>query len=373
MVEIVVDDRGAIGDQHCDRMGSMRYKSFEIERVGGPEVLRLTESPLRAPNEEEVRLRVHYTGVGFTDILMCYGNYPYAPPMPFVPGYEVVGVVDAVGAEVRNVSEGQRVAALTVHGGYSEYIYLEHTELVPVPDEVDGIEAVSLILNYVTAYQMLHRIARAEPGQVALITGAGGGVGNALLQLGKLTEMGSLYGLSSPGRHSLVERLGGIPIDYRKGDFRDVIRRREPQGVDAVFDGIGGAFARRGYRLLRPGGTLVAFGITGSLRDGRAHKLASILSYLVPFALNAVPDGRRATFYGITRLYRSDPNPFRTDLEVLFRLVSERRLEPVVADVMPLTDAPRALQRLADGGVNGKLVLQCTQEGEPGRRDGRDA
>ena len=132
------------------------------------------------------------------------GNYIYAPKIPFVPGYEIVGVVDAIGKGVTGIFVGQRVAALTVHGGYAEYIYLPPEELIPVPNDLKAAEAVSLILNYVTAYQMLHRMARVYSGQSILITGASGGVGNALLQLGLLAELKTMYGLTSKRKRDLV-------------------------------------------------------------------------------------------------------------------------------------------------------------------------
>src|SRR5574342_1090206 len=142
----------------------MNYKSVIITRKGPPSVLQVVEKQLRPPAAGEVRVRILYTGVGFTDLIMRYGNYRFAPPIPFVPGYEIVGIVEALGAEVTGITAGQRVAALTVHGGYAEYIYLPPHELVPVPDGLDAVEAVSLILNYVTAYQMLHRVAGVRSG-----------------------------------------------------------------------------------------------------------------------------------------------------------------------------------------------------------------
>jgi NADPH:quinone reductase-like Zn-dependent oxidoreductase len=337
----------------------VNYKSVIITKIGGPEVLQLVDTPLRIPDDNETRIKILYAGVGFTDILMRYGNYIYAPKIPFVPGYEIVGIVDLVGKGVTGISVGQRVAALTVHGGYAEYIYLPPENLIPVPSELAASEAVSLILNYVTAYQMLHRMAHVQEGQTILITGASGGVGSALLQLGRLAGLKTMYGLTSKKKHELVAQLGGIPIDYTKTDFLDYVRSREPHGIDAVFDSIGGRFALSGYRTLRRDGILVSFGVTGAIKNGKVNKFSTLVSYITPSILNLLPDGKRATFYGITRLYRKDPNQFREDLQKLFRLLAERKIKPIIAGIIPLSEATKANEMLERGDVQGKLVLRC--------------
>lgn len=337
----------------------MNYKSVIITRKGSPQVLQVVENPLRSPGAGEIRLKTLYTGVGFTDVIMRYGYYPYAPKIPFVPGYEIIGIVDALGDGVTGIALGQKVAALTVYGGYAEYIYLPPKALVPVPDGLDDVEALSLILNYVTAYQMLHRVAQVQSGQVVLITGASGGVGNALLQLGQLSGL-RMYGLASKKKHELVARLGGIPIDYRGDDVSQFISSREPSGLDAVFDALGGRSAWPGYQLLRRGGILVSFGVTASVQNGQSNDLAGLAGLVLPFLLNILPDGKRATFYGITRLYRRDPQPFREDLPRLFQLLAEGKVKPVIAGVFPLTEAAQVNEMLEKGDVQGKLVLKCS-------------
>jgi len=174
----------------------MKYKSVVLTKKGPPEVLQIIEKDLRPPQAGEALIRVLATGVGRTDIVMRYGYYPFAPKTPFVPGYEIVGVVEAVGENVTRVEVGDRVAALTVHGGYAEYIYLNKDDLVKVSEALDPSQAAALILNYGTAYQILHRLARVKSGDQILITGASGGVGTALLQLGKLANL-TMYGTAS--------------------------------------------------------------------------------------------------------------------------------------------------------------------------------
>src|SRR3954471_1278253 len=190
-----------------------KFRAIQLSGKGAArDVLKLVEQDKRDPGPGEVRVRVLCTGVGFTDVIMRTGNYPYAPKLPFTPGYEVVGEVDAVGSGVSGWKPGDRVAALIVHRGYAEYAYLDPADLVRVPDGLDPGEVVCLILNYVTAYQMLHRSANVRQGQSVVITGAAGGVGSALLELGRLAGLGKMYGVASGPKHAAVEALGGIPI-----------------------------------------------------------------------------------------------------------------------------------------------------------------
>ena len=180
----------------------MNYKSVVVTRRGGPEILQIVEKDLRPPAPKEARIKVLATGVGRTDINYRYGYSPFSPRVPFVPGYEVMGVVDAVGAGVTNVSVGDRVAALTGYGGYTEMIYLGEEHLVQVPASLAPGDVVTLVLNYVSAYQMLHRVAKVAAGQKALIIGASGGVGSAL------ERASILYDSWKPPARRAIEKAG---------------------------------------------------------------------------------------------------------------------------------------------------------------------
>src|SRR6266700_5667447 len=208
-------------------------KSVVISRIGGPEVLQLVDRDLPDPKSGEVRVKVLTTGVAYADVLMRYGLYYGVPPLPYAPGYDIVGVIENVGSDVSRFKIGDTVAALTVTGGYSQFIVLPETELVSVPLGLDPAEAVSLVLNYTTAYQMLHRIAKVQKGSRVLIHGAAGGVGTAALELGRLAGL-EMYGTASHGKHEMVRALGGKPIDYKNEDFVSVVRQATGEGVDVV-------------------------------------------------------------------------------------------------------------------------------------------
>src|SRR5436309_5907093 len=246
----------------------MRHTRIIVTYYGGPDALRVVEEECPEPKEREVRVKVLAAGVCLPDLLMREGVHPETPRLPFTPGWDLVGVVDRLGDGVAGIEPGQIVAALPIHGAYAEFVCLPQRELVPVPSGLDAAEAVSLILNYVTAYQMLHRSAKVRSGQRVLIHGAAGGVGSAFLQLGRLAELEMYSTCSSPGA-SAVSDLGAIPIDYQHQDFVKEIHRLTSAGVDVVFDSIGGTHIWRSRKALRPGGRVVAYGLTSSLREGR--------------------------------------------------------------------------------------------------------
>jgi NADPH:quinone reductase-like Zn-dependent oxidoreductase len=327
------------------------YRAVMLTRKGGPEVLEVVELPLAPPGHGQVRVRVLAAGVGATDLLMLAGNYPFAPKIPFVPGYEIAGVVDAIGDGVSGLAVGQRVAALTVHGGFAEYLVREAEHFTPIPEGVSDRDAAAVILNCVTAWQMVHRIAPVRPGQIALVTGASGGVGIATLELLRLAEV-KAYGAASTSKHAAVRALGGIPIDYRAGRIDRLVRAIEPRGVDYVFDAVGGANIGPCIGALRRGGTLVGFGFMSN--PGALGKAAMFANIFFGSRLR----GRKGTFYGISMLYRRDPRPFREDLPKIFGLLEHKKVSPLIARTFPLLEARKAIELLASGTVEGKIVLE---------------
>ena len=171
----------------------MKHTRIIVSHYGGPDALQVIEEECPKPKDGEVRVRVFAAGVAMPDIMAREGVHPETPPVPYTPGWDLVGEVDLLGNGVSGIEPGQIVAAMPIHGAYAQFVCLPQHELVPVPPGLDAAEAVSLILNYITAYQMLHRSAKVKPGQRVLIHGASGGVGSALLQLGRLAGL-TMYG-----------------------------------------------------------------------------------------------------------------------------------------------------------------------------------
>ena len=268
---------------------SSTYCAVMLTRKGGPGALQIVELPLAPPGPGQLRIRVMAAGVGATDVMMLSGNYPFAPKIPFVPGYEVAGVVDAIGQGVFGFELGQRVAALTVYGGFAEYLVREAEHFLPVPDGVSDRDAAAVILNYITAWQMIHRIAKVQQGQRALVTGASGGVGTAALELLRLAGA-KTYGAASPAKHAMVRSLGATPVNYREGRLDTLMHQIEPGGVDHVLDAVGGANIGPCIGALRRGGTLVGFGFMGA--PGILPKIAMFSNLFVGARLR----GRRGHF-----------------------------------------------------------------------------
>lgn len=345
----------------------MKHTRIVVTHYGGPDALQVLEEECPEPNPGEVRVRVLAAGVALPDVMAREGIHPEAPPVPFTPGWDLVGVVDRLGDGVSGIDLGQIVAAMPIHGAYAEFVCLSHRELVPVPPGSDAAEAVSVILNYITAYQMLHRSAKVQPGQRPLIHGAAGGVGTALLQLGRLAGL-EMYGTCSSRGASAVAELGAVPIDYKTQDFVKEIRRLTNDGVHVVLDPIGGAHLWQSRKALRPGGMVVGYGLVTSirgegLRSGRPGRRQRFRGTAI-FALYIVggwvlPGRKRVVPYSIQTLKRLKPAWFRQDLITLFDLLRQRRIKPLIARRFLLAEARHAHELLEQGGVTGKIVLRC--------------
>jgi len=343
----------------------MKHTRIIVTHYGGPDALQILEEECPEPGRGEVRVKVLAAGVSLPDVFAREGVHPETPRPPFTPGWDLVGVVDKTGAEVSGIDPGQMVAAMPISGAYAQYVCLPRRELIPVPPGLDVAETVALVLNYITAYQMLHHSASVKSGQRALVHGAAGGVGTALLQLGRLAGL-QMYGTCSARGASTVSELGGIPIDYRTRDFVEEISRLTGDGVDVIFDPIGGAHLWQSRKALRPGGRVVGYGLSSSLRGegltsshpGRRQRFRGTAVFAAYIARSLLSPGRKRVIpYSIQTLKRMRPALFREDLTTLFNLLQQRRIKPLIAGRFPLAEARRAQEMLERGGVIGKIVL----------------
>ncbi len=334
----------------------MKHHRVVVTRHGGPDVLQVVEEDLPEPRAGEVRVKVLSAGVSAFDLMFRRSGWlPGTPRVPFTLGEDVVGVVDKLGTGVSSLNPGQTVAGgtgfLGVGGGYAEYICLLDSELVPVPSGLDPAEAVCVVVNYLTAHQHLHQIARVRSGERILVHGAAGGVGTALLQLGNLAGL-EMYGTASKHNHELVSALGATPIDYRTEDFVERIHSLTGNGVDAVVDPVGGArHLWRSYRALGKGGRLVWLGSAATNKQGLR---VGPLSMLMVFLLKLIPDGKQVP---LAPDLSKDNAWYRETLTELFDLLAAGKIKPVVAERIPLFEAARAHELLERGGYAGKVVL----------------
>jgi len=328
----------------------------------------MIEEECPEPKFGEVRVKVKAAGVALPDIMAREGIHPETPRVPYTPGWDFVGTVDRVGEGVSGFEPGQVVSAMPIHGAYSEFVCMPAKKLIPVPPGLDPAEAVSLVLNYITAYQMMHRSAKVKPGQSVLIHGASGGVGTALLQLGGVMGL-EMYGTCSSRGAQTVSDLGGIPIDYQHQDYFEEIHRLKGEGVNVVFDPIGGAHTWDSRKALLPGGRVVGYGNTTSLRGkgltsgrpGRRNRLHGLPIYALYIAGGWLLPGRKRVIpYSIQTLMRLKPANFRQDLITLFDLLRQNKIKPLIAQRFPLVEARQAHELLGKGGVIGKIVLEMS-------------
>lgn len=345
----------------------------EIRKTGGVGQLELVKRPLALPGPAQVLIRVEATGVAFADVMMREGVYPVRTAQDIrqgtnkmgrsnkglTPGYDVVGVVENVGDGVSHVTPGQRVVALTQTGGYAQYVIAEAALTLPCPDDIPAPEAVALVLNYLTAYQMLTRSARVRPGETVLIHGAAGGVGEALVQIAALLECKSYGTVSERKLAGLPGNPGFTPINYQKDPFESEIRLYEPEGVDAVFDAIGGQHLKRSYAALRLGGRVVTYGMSTSIGRSRRNLPRAAIELLrsVFLPLTLFVDGKGVLGYNIWETAVTCPQWFTEDLSQLLAYYHAGVLKPRIAKVLPLSEVREAHRLIQTAELAGKIVL----------------
>jgi NADPH:quinone reductase-like Zn-dependent oxidoreductase len=331
-----------------------------------PSGLRLVQRTLPAPSAGQARVRVESTAVSFAESAMRRGRYQGQPKFPFVPGYDLVGVVEAVGPGVDRALIGRRVAALTKTGAWATAVLLAAAELVEVPDGVAADEAETLVVNGLTAYQMLHGSAQVRAGQTVLVLGASGGVGTILVQLARQAGV-RVIGTAGPRHHEALRALGAEPIDYHDSDLAARVRELAPDGVDAVFDHLGGASVDLSYRLLNRTGSLISYSIASHL-DDRTPVLLTFMVLLSKLTYwNYLPTGRHASFYNV---WAGAGKPgsakraaflarMRDDLTHVFGLLRDGKLTAKIAARFPLTEAAAALELSESSGRTalGKIIL----------------
>lgn len=325
-----------------------------------PSGLQIATEPVPTPGAGQLLVQVEATGISFAERSMRRGRYFGQPRFPFTPGYDLVGRVLAVGPTGDRRLIGQRVATMTKTGAWATHAVVQARDSVVVPDGIPPEEAETVVVNGVTAWQMLHRAAKVEPGGIALVFGANGGVGGILIQLAQHHGV-TVIGAASPRHHAVLRAAGVIPVDYADPNLSAIVRRHAPAGVDAVFDNIGGDNAKTSFALLRRGGTLVTYSVLGAV-SGTGSLIAPFLKAIgQALVWSALPNGRRATFYDLWAGHTARPARFRrhleSDLGHVFDLLGAGTITANIAARFPLTEAAAALELAESRTLNGKVIL----------------
>ncbi len=340
-------------------------KAVVLTGTGGPEVLQVQERPDPPVGPGQVRIAVKAAGINFADTMARVGLYPDAPKPPCVLGYEVAGEVESVGEGVESHKPGDRVVAGTRFGGQAELVVVPEAQALPLPDRLSFEQGAAFPVNYGTAYAALVVMGGLKQGERVLIHAAGGGVGISATQIAR-NAGAEIFGTASPGKHDAIRAQGVThPIDYRNQDFEaEVMRITNGEGIDLVIDAIGPTSFRKDYRLLRPGGRLVMYGLSEASTEGGRSIPAAIKSLAkmplatLPWWKSLAVMNENKGVFGLNMLKWWDregnldrvTEPLLADLET-------GRLEPVVAEAFPFERAGDAHKFIAERRNVGKVVL----------------
>jgi NADPH:quinone reductase-like Zn-dependent oxidoreductase len=339
-------------------MSRAMHKRIVARRFGGPDVLALEEAVTEEPTGDHVRIRVLAAGVAFGDVLLREGLRRQPRP-PMVPGYDVAGVIDAVGPDAPGSLVGEHVAAWTGgDGGYSEVVTVPAWAAVRHAPELDPARVVAVVLNYITAWQMLHRVARSRAGDRIVVHGGAGGVGTAMLQLTASTDV-DVFATASRRKHDLIRSLGAHPIDYNAEDFVAVVNAAG--GADAVFDPIGGDNWRRSLQALTSAGILVAYGFSAATENGRRRLRKALPAFVkqpVLTPLTLIQQSKSVAGYRIDKLTDQRTDWFSADLGHLLALLADNAIDPLIERTYALDQAADAHRQLGSANLTGKLVLR---------------
>ncbi|MGB2851222.1 MAG: medium chain dehydrogenase/reductase family protein [Solirubrobacterales bacterium] len=340
-------------------------RAVVITTHGDPDVLRVEQRPDPPVGPGQVRIAVEATGINFADLLARSGMYPDAPKPPCVVGYEVAGTIESVGEGVDAFSTGDRVFGGSKFGGQAELVTASEADVLPLPDRLSFEQGAAIPVNYATAYAGVVLMGGLREGDRVLIHSAAGGVGIAASQLSR--NIGAeVFGTASASKHEAIREHGVThPIDYRSDDFeREVSRITDGEGIDVAFDAIGPSSFRKDYRLLRPGGRLICFGLsevqTGEKRNipGLLKGVASMATATMPWWKSLAIMNENKGVFGLNMLsWWKTEGSIRRAIEPLQADLEAGRLEPVVAEAFPFERAADAHRFIHERRNIGKVVL----------------
>lgn len=333
-------------------------KKVVFNKHGGIEVLEFTEASLPEPASGEARLKVIASGISWADVMARRGQYfGENNKTPKTPGYDVVGIVDKLGAGVTSVKVGQRVAAILFKmGGNSEYVCVPQQFLVPVPDALDSAEAVSLVLNGLTAYASLHRALKVKAGEKLFVTSAAGGVGTMAVQLAKLAGL-DVYGSASTGKLPLVKELGAAPIDYKTEDVIARVRELSGGGVDVIMDMAGNNEINLFDALSDKGGRIL---MVGAVAFVGMNPRTMFKKFVGSYARSIFSRKEKFSFFGdLPTIATKDPQWYQQALSTLFNLAVNGQLKVIIGKRLPMREIGQGHRLLESGAVSGKIVLEA--------------
>lgn len=334
-------------------MNKFKTQKVVISEFGSPEVLELKNEEVELNPKNGLLIEVMAVGVGFADIMAQRGGYFLAPKRPFSPGYDLVGKVANLNGSSK-FKEGDIVAAmLPTMCTYQDKLQVLENYLVKLPENLSVLDAAAAILNYLTAYCILEEKAKVKQGDTVLIHGVSGGVGTALAQIGKLKNL-KMYGTASKAKHHLAEAYGVIPIDYRTDNFVDVLKRVEPDGMNAAFDAMGAENIKKTAKIMAQKGTIVSYGFAGSAYGGYGELFKGLWQF---FKLKLAPNGIKMEACGTPSGIKKNPEWYQGTLAKILQQVKDGLLQPLIDSTFSLEEVAKAHELMESGKAKGKIVL----------------
>lgn len=320
-------------------------RAVVCRELGPPEGLRLETFPSRPLGAGEVRVAIRAAGLNFPDILMAAGDYQLKPELPFTPGVEAAGVVTEVDPATKAVAVGDKVIVKMRYGACADEAVVAASQLAPMPSTFDYAEAATFLAGHGTAYHALIDRGRVEPGEVLLVHGAGGGVGLAAVEMGKMLGATVIAAASSDAKLAIAKARGADHlVRYDQEPFRDAVKRiTDGRGADVVFDPVGGEVFENSMRCIAWGARLLVIGFTGGIGSAKTNLLlikgASVLGVRAGEAV------------------RKNPALGKVRLKALLQWAEEGRLRPNVSHRLPLQDYAKAMRLLIDRKAIGRVAL----------------
>ena len=330
-----------------------------ITKTGAPEVLQVREAPDPTPTDDQVRIRVKCAGINFADLMARVGLYPDAPKLPCVVGYEVSGLIDAVGKNVTRVTVGDRVFGMPKFGGYTDTLVINQGQAFKMPEAMTFEEAAALPVVYLTAHHMMMFTGNLRRGSSVLVHSAAGGVGVAALQLAKARDC-QVFGIASKSKHDFIRAQGcQHPIDNDADYIAEVKRLTNGRGVDLVLDPVGGKSWTDGYGLLAPAGRLVAFGLSAAAA-GKSRSLVTAVSAFLKVKkwspMKLMDDNKTVQGVNMGHLF-TELEMLASQFEDLVEMYERGEIKPHVDRTFPFSEAAQAHHYLHDRKAKGKVLL----------------
>lgn len=335
-----------------------------ITKPGSPSVLDIQNIEIPVPNANEVCIQVHFAGINFADTLMRMGFYQPRPPFPFTPGYEVSGVIHALGSDVEGFQVGQRVVGMMKTGGQATHVVTEDSRVIPIPDEMSLEAAASMPVTYITAHHMLHHLGNLKPTDSVLIHGGGGGVGTAALQLCKWAGVEKVWSTASSAKAEIIQSYGATAIDRHNDDFVDLIKKAtDGKGVDHILDPIGGDHLKRSLSVLAHGGKLYTYGMSSAAPSSKRSLLKAFSAFRKRPRFDPMKMmSRNQGVFGVHMGTWPDEVVMTEQMERIVNGIKQGVLDPIIDSVFDARDVAKAHQHIHDGKNIGKVLLRFEEQ-----------